>query len=159
MAYVKPPFGLAGGALALDEFGGEALGLRGLAAQQGQHRVHGGNAEAELGLAHGGQRHAEVFGHHDVAEPVTEMSSGIFNPWTMRVSAQPTATRSVTAWTAVAWHFSFSICNAAFVPSSDGAAGLKDEFVVHFQIGLAEGRADSPRKRSCAHGATAGPVR
>jgi hypothetical protein len=42
----------------------------------------------------------------------------MLTPWFSKTSATPMATRSFTACTAVAFGFSFSICNAAFSPSS-----------------------------------------
>src|SRR5688572_16326920 len=56
------------GALADDDFTGEAFGGDLFAAQEAGHGFDGGGAEAEFRLADGGEGHAKVFGDKDVAE-------------------------------------------------------------------------------------------
>ena len=57
--------------------------------------------------------------------PATEICPGILMPWFSNTSAAPMATRSFVAWMAVACGFSFSICSAAFSPSSMVLPALK----------------------------------
>ena len=51
-----------------EQFGGEALGSRGKAAQELFHEVGGGDAEAAFGLADGGEWDAEELAGEDIAE-------------------------------------------------------------------------------------------
>ena len=54
--------------MADDEVAGETFGRGACASHEFQHAVHRGGAEAELGLADGGERDAEVFADEDVPE-------------------------------------------------------------------------------------------
>ena len=136
----------AGGAVANDQFGGQASGFQrvrraAVAASSPRRRRRGG---IWAGARWSAERE-NVRATRTLPKPTTDRSCGMCRPCCRRVLAQPMATRSLTAWTAVASHFSLANCSAAFAPSSMVLPAWKTRRSSTSTPGFAQARGDSLR--------------
>ena len=121
-----------------DEFGGQTPGVWTLAGKELLHEFHGGRAELKLGLASGGQGHAEMFAEQDIAK--TGDGHFLRDLDALIQERLGTADRDHVVnrlhgggLTRLAEHL-----GSGFGPLLNRAASLEDEFIVHIQPGFAQ---------------------
>lgn len=130
-----------GGAGTDDEFGGQGSGFGTLATAEFLHDFKGGNAEAQFGLAHGGEGNTEVFAEEDVAKTGDGKVGGDADALAKKDVGSAHGDEVVDGLDGRGGEGFVEGLQGGFFPIFEGGAGGEDEAVVGLDLVFTKGAA------------------